>query len=252
MIDYRENNHWTVYVHTSPSGKMYVGITKLKPEKRWRVDGKGYFNSANIHFINAIKFYGFDNFTHDIVASNLTKTEAENMEKLLIKKLKTQDRRYGYNIAAGGSGGNNKKTYAINLYSIQGEYIATFISAASTARYIENVEKIEHYDRTYITRVCKKHGQILNKYQVRYYDEVNNCENIELYRRKTQKEVFCFSSETKEFICKFDFVKDAVEFSGYKFVSTACKRRCSSSGKYIWRYKEDVIEKDGIFFIVKN
>ena len=26
---------WIVYKHTSPSGKVYIGITSNSPEKRW-------------------------------------------------------------------------------------------------------------------------------------------------------------------------------------------------------------------------
>lgn len=47
MIDNRENNHWTVYVHIIPkelSGydwdKYYVGITSQLPSKRWK-NGSG-------------------------------------------------------------------------------------------------------------------------------------------------------------------------------------------------------------------
>ena len=32
---------YTVYKHISPSGKVYIGITKRKPEYRWN-KGKGY------------------------------------------------------------------------------------------------------------------------------------------------------------------------------------------------------------------
>lgn len=34
-------NSYTVYKHTSPSGKVYIGITKKKPEYRWN-HGRGY------------------------------------------------------------------------------------------------------------------------------------------------------------------------------------------------------------------
>lgn len=90
---------WCVYVHTSPSGKKYVGITSQKPEKRWK-GGSGY--QHNIHFSNAIKKYGWDSFKHDIVASNLTRQEAENFEIFLIDKLKSNNRNFGYNVASGG------------------------------------------------------------------------------------------------------------------------------------------------------
>lgn len=38
---------YTVYKHTTPSGKVYVGITKQKPEQRWD-NGNGY--KKNEHF----------------------------------------------------------------------------------------------------------------------------------------------------------------------------------------------------------
>ena len=57
MIDYREDNKWTVYIHIVPkelSGydydKYYVGITKQKVEKRW-----GY--SSGIHYKKSTRFY---------------------------------------------------------------------------------------------------------------------------------------------------------------------------------------------------
>lgn len=95
------NKKWCVYVHISPNKKYYVGITSQKPEKRWK-GGSGYKN--NIHFYNAIKKYGWDNFQHEIIASNITKQEAENFEILLIDKLKSNNKLYGYNITSGGEG----------------------------------------------------------------------------------------------------------------------------------------------------
>jgi predicted GIY-YIG superfamily endonuclease len=97
-IDYREDNKWTVYIHTSPSGKYYVGITSLKPEERWQ-NGNGYHGQM---FKYAIQKYGWSNFEHEIIAEHLTKTEAEEFEKFLIYLLKSNISGYGYNVASGG------------------------------------------------------------------------------------------------------------------------------------------------------
>lgn len=82
---------------------MYVGITSKKNiNDRWR-NGNGYSDTP--HFGAAIKKYGWDNFDHETIASNLTEEEACNFEKLLIRKLNLLDDRYGYNISEGGNKG---------------------------------------------------------------------------------------------------------------------------------------------------
>ena len=89
----------TVYKHTSPSGKVYVGITCQKPESRWQ-GGRGYRH--NEYFFRAIMKYGWDNFTHEIIAEGLSRTEACHVERALIANYKSNDPAYGYNITAGG------------------------------------------------------------------------------------------------------------------------------------------------------
>lgn len=94
-------NNYSVYIHTTPNGKMYVGITKRKPETRWGRNGNNYKGQI---FYNAIEKYGWDNIEHEIVAEHLTKEEAENFEITLIDKLHTRDKKYGYNVSSGGEG----------------------------------------------------------------------------------------------------------------------------------------------------
>lgn len=91
--------NYTVYQHTVPNGKNYIGITRQEIGKRWQ-NGKGYRH--NDYFENAIKKYGWGNIEHKIIKTNLTKEEAEQMERELIKKLNSNDHAYGYNITSGG------------------------------------------------------------------------------------------------------------------------------------------------------
>lgn len=90
---------WKVYKHTTPSNKVYIGITHQKPEYRWN-NGKGY--KTNAHFYNAINCYGWENITHEIVAEGLTQKQAENIERKLIFEYKSYDKKHGYNKALGG------------------------------------------------------------------------------------------------------------------------------------------------------
>ena len=94
------NNIYKVYKHTTPRGKVYIGITGNTVERRWQ-NGRNYKN--NKHFTNAIKKYGWDNIKHEILFDNLTKEQAEEKEILLIKKYKSNNMNYGYNVENGGN-----------------------------------------------------------------------------------------------------------------------------------------------------
>lgn len=97
-----EEKNWKVYIHTNLTNKKrYIGITSKKPEHRW-LEGRGY--KDNRYFGNAIAKYGWDSFLHEVVFEDLTRSEAVDLEKLLIATFRTQDRRYGYNMTAGGDG----------------------------------------------------------------------------------------------------------------------------------------------------
>ena len=91
-----------VYMHTSPSGKRYIGITSKKPEYRWN-HGNGY--KSNKHFYSAILKYGWSNFKHEIVVDNLEYKDACLLEQELIAKYNTRDPANGYNNSVGGESG---------------------------------------------------------------------------------------------------------------------------------------------------
>lgn len=91
---------YTVYKHTSPSGKVYIGITKQKPQKRF-ANGIGYKGCPR--FWNAIQKYGWDQFSHEVLAEGLCKNAAEAEEIRLIKLYKSNQRNLGYNIDNGGN-----------------------------------------------------------------------------------------------------------------------------------------------------
>ena len=95
--------NYTVYMHITPNGKRYIGITSRKPEYSWN-SGKGY--KPNKHFFNAILKYGWDNIEHIIVAENLSKEDAFAMEKELIAKYDTTNQQNGFNHSIGGEGGS--------------------------------------------------------------------------------------------------------------------------------------------------
>ncbi len=92
-------NDYIVYIHTFPNGKKYVGITSQEINCRWR-NGKGYEGQP---VYSAIIKYGWDNIKHEILFTNLSKEEAETKEIELIKTLKTNSHKNGYNVENGGN-----------------------------------------------------------------------------------------------------------------------------------------------------
>lgn len=94
------NKLWTLYKHTSPSNKIYIGVTSQSISKRWQ-NGRGYITQQR--FYRAIEKYGWDNFKHEILFTNLTSKEAEQKERELISFYRSNDKRYGYNIDNGGN-----------------------------------------------------------------------------------------------------------------------------------------------------
>lgn len=93
------SDKWCLYKHTSPSGKVYVGITN-NTKNRWRTGGIGY--KTQTVFWRAITKYGWDSFQHEILETDLPVEEAKRKEIELIKELKSNNPKYGYNQTYGG------------------------------------------------------------------------------------------------------------------------------------------------------
>ena len=92
--------NYSIYKHTNLiNHKSYIGITSQKCENRWGINGKGY--ELQPKFYHAIQKYGWDNFQHDILYTNLNKETALKIEADLIKTYDTIEN--GYNISPYGT-----------------------------------------------------------------------------------------------------------------------------------------------------
>ena len=109
-----EKNTYSVYQHIFPNGMIYTGLTSLIPVKRrFGKNGSRYCGNKNLY--NEILKYGWDNIEHSIVKSNLTKQEAQDLEKKLIAENKKNG--VSYNINKGGDIGGDPFIY----YNYNGE-----------------------------------------------------------------------------------------------------------------------------------
>lgn len=91
---------YTVYMHMTPSGKVYIGVTsKEDVNDRFGSNGKLYRNQI---FGKAIKKYGWENIEHFILETNLTMNEAAQAEQHYIELYDATNPHYGYNKTIGG------------------------------------------------------------------------------------------------------------------------------------------------------
>lgn len=98
------SNH-CVYKHLLPDGRYYIGLTS-NLSSRWEHKGLHYKNTKL--FYPCIKEYGWDNIEHIVLHSNLTLTEAQELERKYIKEAK--DAGVSLNLNNGGTPGSRKRT----------------------------------------------------------------------------------------------------------------------------------------------
>lgn len=98
-------NNYCIYIHINKiNQKVYIGQTCQKPEYRWN-NGEGYKGSPR--FYSAIQSYGWDNFEHIVLYTQLSLKQANAIETKLIQQYNSTDSNFGYNL---DSGGKNKGT----------------------------------------------------------------------------------------------------------------------------------------------
>lgn len=138
-----------VYKHTNRiNGKVYIGITKNRPSKRWK-GGEGY-KLVKGDFYKDIQKYGWGLFDHEVLFEGLSYDEAIKKERELVIKYRSNDPEYGYNQTQGGRSGiyGSKNGASRPVVMIKDGEIMEFECAADGARYVGG-------HRSNITNCCK-------------------------------------------------------------------------------------------------
>lgn len=97
-----------IYLATNQkNGKRYVGFTTQSLHRRryqhW-YDATRKDRKIDTYFYRAIRKYGIDSFTFEIIKEGDPKELLDECEPKLIVEYQSTDRRYGYNICSGGQG----------------------------------------------------------------------------------------------------------------------------------------------------
>lgn len=93
-----------VYCFIFPNGKKYVGKTQINLESRLRTH-KSASKKLGGHLYNAIRKYGWENITVEILEECETIDILNETEVKYIKELNCLDPDFGYNLRSGGQGG---------------------------------------------------------------------------------------------------------------------------------------------------
>lgn len=240
--------NYCVYKHVSPSGKVYIGITKQTPNGRWK-NGFGYESSP--HFWNAIQKYGWINFEHIILAKGLAKEKACEEEQRLIAEFEATNREFGYNQKLGGELGSKCTEEVRNKISKKlKEFYANNSSArAEIARRVTGFHHSEESKakmsqskkgRTFSqTPEWKRHIGEANKARMRedaqyYMSAVSQCRKNGM---KDAKPVIQLDMNGVE-ISRFESAHDAERETGVPNgnIGRCCKGFTKSAGGYKWRY----------------
>lgn len=250
----KNDNNYIVYMHISPSEKVYVGITCQKTKARWK-NGKGY-KGCN-HFNSAIKKYGWDSFRHIVLFEGLSKEDAESKEKEFIKLFDSTNTKKGYNIE---NGGNTKGKHSEETKRKIGD-------ANRGKRHTEETKKIlseKHKGKKLSEEHRAKLAERLKQYRgwnkgIRTPDEVRR--KIALANTgKTQSEDAkrkVAESKHKRVKCietgeVFRSAKDAnIKFHNkpYGSVYKACQNVGVSAYGYHWVYVDDGVNESEITFV---
>jgi group I intron endonuclease len=97
---------WIIYCHIHiDSKRRYIGLTSQTMEKRWKnhIHASKSSKGGRWHFPNAIRQYGKDAFSHEVLEVCETLEEANLAEAKWIDHFNSRDPRFGFNLSPGGS-----------------------------------------------------------------------------------------------------------------------------------------------------
>lgn len=96
----RKYTHYDIYKLTSPSGRFYIGLTKMGVKERWGKHITRAFKENHNHpLYNAIRKYGPDTFKVEVIDEANGKEEAQRLE---MQHIADAPKELLYNLSPGG------------------------------------------------------------------------------------------------------------------------------------------------------
>ena len=246
-----EEKKFCVYKHTTPNGKVYIGITCQEPEQRWK-NGKGY--DIRSYFRKAIDKYGWDHITHEILASGLYENEASLAEEFYINMFCSTDRDRGYNLKSGGYvGGRYTDAVKEKLSQKNKEYWETHPEKRKefSDRMMGKKKSVEARKKMSISKTGKPfaHSAEHNRnigvgikafYQTHEEKRKEHGKRIVAYSLAKRQAVVQLT-DNGDFVAIYESGKAAMRATGIKDgnINRCCRGKSQHAGGYKWQFAID-------------
>lgn len=248
-----------IYKYTSPSNKSYIGQTiqgELRRDQHRRNAYNINYEKYYLPFYCAIRKYGFDSFSYEILKTieydceDKLFQELDRLEIYYIGKYNAVD--FGYNTTLGGrglSGKSHPNNRKVAQYDLEGNFITIFDSGAQAAK------SMGLKDPSYLLKCCKAENKTSAGFQWRYVEDdiiIYNISPLKVEKKekkkyfgkdnKRSKKVYQYDLD-ENFIREWDSIMDIKRELGYDSgcISRVCNGKLSYYGKrgcekFIWSY----------------
>ena len=228
------NQTYLVYSHTNRlNGHVYIGITYHKnPNIRW---GSGRKYKHSVKFYYAILKYGWNTFEHIILYEGISKEEAIEMEKDLIKKYKNLG--ISYNIGNGGEGTESFSQETIDKLKSYVPWIKGRKHSQESLKKISEAGK----GRSLSDNARKKIGDSHRGEKHWQYGKKISPQLLKALMDKNSISILQFTLKG-EFMREFNSATEAsiVLKIDDSHIGSCCRGKRKTSQGYIWKYKNEL------------
>ena len=229
---------WLIYKHINKiNGKVYIGQTKQSVAGRWR-NGLGYFHKKYTSvFCRAIKKYGWDNFSHEVIEDDIATQELANNREIYWIAVNNSyigfDNSNGYNMTLGG---NSAEHLGYPVYQIEKntyKIVREFPSTAEASRFFGKSS-----NDSCIRMCCEGRKVSCKGYYWCYKSAFKNG-----WRPKDNELVSPIYQINDDFevVREFTSITEAHNKFGYSAgtIVQCCRLKCRKANGYYWCYKSD-------------
>ena len=228
----------TYYIYKATNkinGKSYVGQTCDFHSRVWQ--HQRCYEKEDCDFHRAIKEFGFDNFSWEIIETCESEDRACELEKYYIEKFNTY--RDGYNMTKGGKGAPYHNARAVVLLTLDGQYIKRYDSAMDA--------EIDGFHNADVLLNCKGKRRQTKGYMFMFEDEYeSNGAKAYIKPKPNGMRSIIQCDMEGNFIQKFKSLQEAARITGTNrtTISGVLSNTYKSANGYIFVYEEDFPIKD--------